>query len=163
MTYRKPLPQIEPANKPFWDGLAAGEFRVPKCDNCGHYNWVPFPACRSCLNEAQTWTPVSRDATVWSFSVVHRGPGAFNEEVPYAVVLAKLAEEPRGCIVIGNTVGIDPADLYVGMPLRIVFEEIPDEDVTVFRFAAADVPEGSAADADADAALSVENQPATVA
>jgi uncharacterized OB-fold protein len=162
MTYLKPLPQIEPRNKEFWDGLAAGEFRVPKCDDCGHYNWVPYPACRSCLSENQTWTPVSRDATVWSYSVVHRGPGAFNADVPYAVVLAKLAEEPRGCIVLGNTVGIDPADLYVGMPLRIVFEEIPGEDVTVYRFAAAGSPEAAEPD-DADAALDADNQPATVA
>jgi uncharacterized OB-fold protein len=154
MTYRKPLPQVEPANAPFWEGLAQGEFRVPRCTNCGHYNWVPFPACRSCLNEEQEWTAVSGDATVWSFSVVHRGPGAFNEEVPYAVVLAKLAEEPRSCIVIGNTTGIDPADLYVGMPLRIVFEPIEEEGVTVYRFAAAD---------DAESALSAANQPATVA
>lgn len=136
MTYRKPLPDVEPANVPFWEGLAAGEFRVPRCADCGDYNWVPYPACRSCLSENQIWTAVSGDATVWSFSIVHRGPGAFDEEVPYAVVLAKLAEEPRGCIVLGNTVGIDTADLYVGMPLKIVFETVPDEDVTIFRFAA---------------------------
>ena len=159
MTYRKPLPQMEPANQPFWDGLAQGEFRVPRCTGCGHYNWVPFPACRSCLSEAQEWTAVSGDASVWSFSVVHRGRGAFDDDVPYAVVLAKLAEEPRGCIVLGNTVGIDPADLYIGMPLRIVFEAIEGEDVTVHRFAPADAPRPD----DADAALSVENQPATVA
>jgi uncharacterized OB-fold protein len=138
VTYLKPLPRIEPANQEFWDGLALGEFRVARCEDCGNYNWVRYPACRSCLSERQTWTPVSGRATVWSYSIVHRGPGAFRTEVPYAVVLAKLEEEPRSCIVIGNTLGIANEDLRIGLPLKIVFEKVPDEDVTIFRFGPAD-------------------------
>jgi hypothetical protein len=137
MTYLKPLPQIEPANQQFWDGLAAGEFRVPRCLDCGHYNWVPLPACRSCLSERQAWTAVSGRATVWSYSIVHRGPGAFRDDVPYAVVLAKLAEEPRSCLVLGNTIDIPNDELRVGLPLQISFVDLPKENVTVYRFARA--------------------------
>lgn len=138
MTYLKPLPQIEPGNKEFWDGLAEHEFRVARCDDCGHYNWVRLPACRSCLSERQTWTPVSGRATVWSYSIVHRGPGAFRDEVPYGVVLAKLEEEPRSCLVLGNTVGIPLDELHVGLPLKITYLDAPGENVTLFRFTKAD-------------------------
>ncbi len=47
--YNKPLPQRSPENEEFWAGLEAREFRVPKCNNCGHWGWVPYPACRNCL------------------------------------------------------------------------------------------------------------------
>jgi uncharacterized OB-fold protein len=135
--YLKPLPTISEENRPFWDGLRKHQFLVPKCQDCGDYNWVRYPACRSCYSERQEWTRVSGDATVWSFSVVHRGPGAFNAEVPYVVVLAKLAEQPRSLIVLGNLVDCPPEKVTVGMPLRVVYESIPDEDITIWRFAPA--------------------------
>ena len=74
------------------------------------------------------------DATVFTFTLVHRGHGQFNDEVPYAIVMAKLAEEPRACLVLGNTRGIPNEDLHIGMPVKIVYEDIPDEDVTLWRF-----------------------------
>ena len=78
---------------------------------------------------------VSGDATVWSYSVVYRGPGAFALETPYVVVLAKLAEEPRPCIVTSNLVNADLASIKIGMPIKVVYEDIPEEDVTMYRFA----------------------------
>jgi uncharacterized OB-fold protein len=137
MTYLKPLPDTTVLNQPFWDGLQLREFRVPKCSDCGDYNWIPYPACRTCYSENQEWVAVSGDATVWSFSVVHRGPGAFNDEVPYVVVLAKLAEEPRSLIVTGNLVGVDPADVRIGMPIKVVYEEVPEGEMVLYRFAPA--------------------------
>ena len=62
--YLKPLPQKEPQNAPLWEGLAQHEFRVPKCDNCGAWNWVPYPACRECLSEDLTWTRISGRITM---------------------------------------------------------------------------------------------------
>ena len=136
MPYLKPLPNPTIQNQEFWEGLKRHEFLVPKCDNCGDFNWVPYPACRSCLSESLTWTKVSGDANVWSFSIVHRGPGAFQAEVPYAVILGKLVEEPRSMIVLANMVaGVDPASIHVGMPISIAYEDVPDEDVTIYKFA----------------------------
>lgn len=132
--YLKPLPEITDAGRPFWEGLARHELVIPKCSNCGDYNWVPYPACRTCLSEDQVWTPVSGDATLFSYSIVHRGPGAFQEDVPYVVALAELVEQPRPCIVLGTLVGVDHADIEVGMPLQIAFEDIPAEDVTMWHW-----------------------------
>jgi uncharacterized OB-fold protein len=105
--------------------------------NCGDFNWIPYPACRTCLCENQEWVTVSGDATVWSYSVVHRGPGAFDLETPYVVVLAKLVEHPRPCIVTSNLINADIASIEMGMPIKVVYEDIPEEDITMFRFAPA--------------------------
>jgi uncharacterized OB-fold protein len=135
MTYLKPLPQTTVLNAPFWEGLRSHEFRVPRCQSCGDLSWVPYPACRTCLSEDQEWTTVSGEATVWSWSVVHRDTSAFALEVPYVVVLAKLVEEPQPCIVTANLVDADLEAISIGMPIKAVYEDLPEEDITVFRFA----------------------------
>ena len=132
--YLKPLPEISDLNRPFWDALARHEFALPRCDECGDYNWVPYPACRTCLSERQTWTPVSGDATVFSFTVVHRGPGAFDADVPYVLTLGQLVEQPRACNVLAVLEGVDPANVRIGMPIRIGYVDIPDEGVTMYRW-----------------------------
>ena len=133
--YLRPLPKKDPTNAPFWEGTAAHKFLVPKCNDCGDWNWIPYPACRSCLSEDQSWTEVSGRGTVMSFSVVHRGPLTFGKE-HYGVVLLELEERPRSLVVLGNTIDIDPEELKIGMPMKIVYEDIPGEDITMYRFAA---------------------------
>jgi hypothetical protein len=134
--YLKPLPIISDLNRPFWDALAAHEFRLPRCADCGDYNWVPYPACRTCLSERQVWTRVSGDATLFSFTVVHRGPGAFDADVPYVLALGQLVEQPRACNVLANLVGVDPETVRIGMPIKIGYVDIPDEDVTMYQWLA---------------------------
>ena len=135
--YLKPLPDITAHGRPFWEALGEHRFVVPRCDECGDYNWVPYPACRSCLSERLSWTQVSGEASLYTFSVVHRGPGAFDAEVPYVVALGELVEQPRPCLVLGTLVGSDPADLRIGMPLAIAYQDVPGEDVTMWRWVAA--------------------------
>jgi uncharacterized OB-fold protein len=140
MPYLKPLPQVTTQNRPFWVGLREHEFLVPRCRDCGDYNWVPYPACRSCWSEDLAWTAVSGQATVWSHSVVHRGMGAFVQETPYIVVLGKLREEPRSLIVAANLVGVEPGQVHIGMPIEITYQDIPEEDITMYQFRAAKEP-----------------------
>lgn len=135
MQYQKPLPRMTTLNVPFWDGLRSHEFRVPRCLNCGDLNWVPYPACRGCLSEDQQWVTVSGDATVWSWTVVHRDGQVYGFDMPFAVVLAKLVEEPQACIVAGTLVGADLESLSIGMPIKVVYQDIAEEQMTMFQFA----------------------------
>jgi uncharacterized OB-fold protein len=132
--FLKPLPEVTEQTAPFVEGLRNHQFLVPKCRSCGDYSWIPHPACRSCLSEDLAWTPVSGDATLYTFTVVHRGPGAFSLEVPYVIAMGELVEAPRPCIVLGNLVGTPPEELSIGMPIRIAFQDIPAEDATMWRW-----------------------------
>jgi uncharacterized OB-fold protein len=134
--YLKPLPQKQPENAPFWEGLAQREFRVPKCDACGTFNWVPYPACRECLSEAQTWTPISGTGTIFTYTIVHRGLGAFHKDVPYVVALVQMdvPAGKRGVIVLGNVAGVSHDELHVGLPVKMTFKDIEGEDVTLWEF-----------------------------
>jgi uncharacterized OB-fold protein len=137
VAYLKPLPAITDFNRPFWDALKRHEFAVPRCEDCGDYNWVPYPACRSCLSERQVWTPTSGRGTVYSYTVSHRGPGAFDQDVPYAIVLGELAERPRPMLVLGNLVDYSVDRISIGMPIQISYLDVPDEDVTLWQWRAA--------------------------
>ena len=43
---------------------------------------------------------------------------------------------PRPCLVLGNLVGTPIEDIRVGMPIEIAYQEIPSEDITMWRWAA---------------------------
>lgn len=132
--FLKPVPDISDLNAPFWAGLRRREFLVPRCGACQDYNWLPYPACRSCLSEDLVWTPVSGRATAWSFTVVHRGPGAFGLEVPYVMCLGQLEEHPRRCNVLANLTGLDPDEISIGLPIEIGYVDIPSEDMTLYEW-----------------------------
>jgi len=132
--YLKPLPDISQETAAFWDGLRQHEFRVPKCADCGAFSWVPYPACRSCYSENIVWTAVSGRGKVWTFTVVHRGPGAFGLIVPYIICIGQLEDQPRKCNVIANTSGIDPEEIAIGMPIEIGYVDIPSEGMTMYEW-----------------------------
>jgi len=71
---------------------------------------------------------------IFSFNVMHQiyHPG-FADEVPYAVVVVQLAE---GAKLTSNLVGVPPAAVKIGMPVKVVFEDITDA-VTLPKFAPA--------------------------
>ncbi len=135
--YLRPLPQPTPFTQPFFDYLKQHVFSVPRCGDCGHYNWVPYPACKSCQSENITWTPVSGEGEVFTYSVVYRGPGAFSQEVPFVICMGKLKEHPRSCIVGANIINVDPLSVRIGQRIRIAFEDIPEEDITMWRWESA--------------------------
>lgn len=138
--YLKPLPQKQPENAPLWEGLAKHEFRVPQCNACGAWNWVPYPACRECLSRELTWNKLSGEGTLFTYTIIHRGLGDFQKDVPYVTALVDMdvPDGKRSVVVIGNIVDVPHEDLKVGMPLRMTFKDIPGEDVTLWQFTAAE-------------------------
>jgi uncharacterized protein len=56
--------------------------------------------------------------------------------VPYVIALGELAEQPRPCLVLGNLVGTPIEDIRAGMPIEVAYQDIPDEDITMWRWVA---------------------------
>jgi uncharacterized protein len=129
----QPLPVVTPLNEHFWRGGAAGELRVLRCDDCGKYVHPPRPACPCCLSRSLTARAVSGEASVYSVTVNHH-PWYPGQQVPYAVALVELPEQP-GLRLTTNIVGCPPEKVQIGMQVRAVF--VPAEDVWVPVFAVA--------------------------
>ncbi|MDO8749948.1 MAG: Zn-ribbon domain-containing OB-fold protein [Dehalococcoidia bacterium] len=132
--YQKPLPEPTPLSQPFWEGVRQHKLLVQKCASCSKLRHTPRPLCPSCLSQEFTWAPLSGQGQVYSYTVMHRAPApGFQEELPYVVALVELKEGVR---MISNVVGCTPQQVRVGMPVKVVYEDINDK-ASIFKFAPA--------------------------
>ena len=121
---RKPLPEITPVTRPFWDGAAQGKLLLQRCPDCGHYIWTPCPVCVECGSERLQWTEVSGRGTIYSFTVIRQVAGrgsskAFEKDIPYVVAWVDLDEGPR---MVSNVVGCPVDEVKIAMRVSVVFE-----------------------------------------
>lgn len=118
----RPVPTITPELKPFFEAALRRQLVVPRCCGCGTYRFPPREICSTCLGSDSEWVEVSGEGEVFSFNVMHQvyHPG-FAAEVPYAVVSIRLKEGPR---MVSNLVGVPASEVRIGMPVRVVFEEV---------------------------------------
>ena len=72
------------------------------------------------------WRACSGEGRIEGVAVVHHSVHpAFNDRVPYAVVVVSLDDAP-GVNAVGNVLNRDPGDVAIGQSVRAVFEEIRD-------------------------------------
>ena len=142
MSYEGFRPDITPLDAPFWDSLRRHELVVQQCDECGRLRFVPSERCRNCGSPSATWSPVSGDATVYTFTIVHRAPTpAYQADAPYAIAYVELAEGPR---MPARLVDVATDSVEIGMPLEVVFDDV-DDDLTLYRFRPKAVDQGGGA------------------
>jgi hypothetical protein len=113
-----------PATEPFW--LAARDKRLvaPRCGNCGQFRLPPTAFCPQCQSTAVDWVQLSGRATVYSFAVVHGFPGL--PDITLVPVVVDLPDAP-GARLVSNVIDVDPAEVYIGMPLEVTFSPIADD------------------------------------
>lgn len=129
--YTKPLPVVTAENQPFWDACKRHELRLQRCEDCGKVRYPIFKTCDNCLSGHFVWEKVSGSGKVFSWVVFHRPYyPSFAEDVPYNVAMVELEEGPR---LLANLVGVKNEDIYIGMPVEAVFEDVTEE-VTIFKF-----------------------------
>ena len=119
---RPPRRTLETAE--FWDGCASERLLLPRCDDCGEFIWYPRLVCPFCGSQSVSYVEASGLGTVYSFTVVRRGSGAYRDSAPYVVAMVELDEGP---IMMTNVAGADPETIVVGMPVRVVFEPAGDD------------------------------------
>ena len=123
--YLKPIPKPDEVSKEFWQGCQRYELLLQKCSDCGRFQFYPRPICINCMSPNMEWVRSSGTGTVHSFTAVHQNvtPG-FKEEVPYVFAIIELEEGVR---LSTNIVGCAPEDVYIGMPVEVIFESISSE------------------------------------
>ncbi|MEM8769337.1 MAG: OB-fold domain-containing protein, partial [Pseudomonadota bacterium] len=67
--------------------------------------------------------------TVYTYTVAQRPPHpVFMAQCPLVIAVVELEEGPR---LMTNIVGCEPADVAVGMPVRVAFEAIDDSEMVL--------------------------------
>jgi len=122
------------ATAEFFDGTAAGQFLLRHCLACDAISAPQAAQCEQCAATALEWRPAAGDATLISWTVVHRRTD--NGEVLYVLCIAQLAEGPWWW---SRVEGARPEELRPDAPLRIEYRRHSphDEAVPVFVLAPA--------------------------
>ncbi|HEX4107396.1 MAG TPA: OB-fold domain-containing protein [Solirubrobacteraceae bacterium] len=80
----------------FREGLERGELLLQSCNSCGKPNLYPRHHCPFCQSADLGWTPASGEGVLHSWTVVRAvPPTGFEEDLPYALGVIKLAEGPQ--------------------------------------------------------------------
>ncbi len=75
-------PKPTPETQHFWDGTAAGELRLQRCDACANVYFPPRPFCPSCASRKVSVFKASGKARLYSYVINHRpaAPAAHDEQ-----------------------------------------------------------------------------------
>ena len=131
------VPVPTPETQPYWNGVAEGELRLPRCRDCGGAYFPPSPVCPHCTSRSIEWFTASGDATLYSYVIHQRPSKLWNVDGPMSVALVTLAEGP---MVVSTVVGCPqtPEALVLDMGLKATF--VPFDEVSVLAF----LPTGAA-------------------
>lgn len=127
MSLHPPLPVADAVSKTFWEGVTQKKLLVQRCTRCRRYQFPPDVSCGSCSSDALAFEQVSGRGTVFSFSETVSGARHpyFQSISPYLVGMVQL-DEQDGLIFASNFPGSTYADLAIGAPVEIEFQEIAD-------------------------------------
>ena len=122
MSEARPVAPPDAVTAPWWDGTREGRLLVQRCRGCGHHQHYPRNICTACARLGPSLVETNGRGTIYSHTTVHRAPHpAF--EPPYVVALVRLDEGP---VLLTNIVGVDADDVRCDMPVRLVWEDLPD-------------------------------------
>lgn len=124
----RPLPVPDDRSGPFWEAAAAHTLTVARCSECGSACLPPDVVCPACGSVAPDFrfVPVRGTGTLRSWTVVRQSflPG-FAADVPFVLVDVELDDAPQ-VRMIGRLLDGTAADLEVGAPLRVAWEDLAD-------------------------------------
>jgi uncharacterized protein len=129
------LPRLTDVNRSFWTSGAAGQLLIPRCQDCRRWSSHFAATCTACggpvVSEA-----VSGRATVYTYTL---NSYQFHPNVPPPNLIAIVVlDEQADLRLATNLVHCEEEDVYIGMPVTVLFEEHGEVYYPVF--APADAP-----------------------
>jgi len=107
--------------------LKQGRFMIQRSRSTGAYVFYPRVAAPGSGETDLEWVAASGNGEVYSTTVVRNRPEKGGD---YNVALVTLTEGPR---MMSRVVGIEPAEVEIGMKVRAVIEELDGAPQVVFR------------------------------
>jgi uncharacterized OB-fold protein len=114
-----------------------------RCTGCGSHYFPKPLSCRNpaCMTGAVEEALIGRRGRLHSYTVQNYQPPAMFRMAPWKPYAIGLVELPEGLRVLAMLTGVDPADLEIDSPLRLVAEPLyrdeSDTDVLTYMYAPA--------------------------
>ena len=106
----------------YWEGTREQKLLLQECAGCGRVRHPPTPTCPWCRSLEVSLRPSVGRGEVFSF-IVPRYPEFPGFGAGYVVALVELEEGVR---MIANVRGVEPSEVAVGMPVRLIWEQMED-------------------------------------
>jgi len=120
---KRPLPvQMTPVSKPFWDGLARGQFLLARCQQCERLCFPPRAMCPDCYAQDFCWQDASGNGVVYSMTRIQTSPPVYDFLTPTSLAVIDLDENVR---LLTRVLPGDRA-LTIGDRCRLVITSHPD-------------------------------------
>lgn len=113
---------------PFWEAAREHRFVVPRCNRTGIYFFPPERCVPGTDSIDWSYVESSGTGTVATFTVVHRSPSP-DIEAPFILAVVTLDE---GWSLLTNVVDCDPADVAIGLSVRVTFLDVAEASLPVF-------------------------------
>ncbi|GFG98858.1 Zn-ribbon domain-containing OB-fold protein [Mycobacterium timonense] len=127
------LPSIDGPDAFFWTSGADGRLRFLCCSACSYFIHPPAPYCPQCGGRRAAPVPVAGRGELYSYTVNHQPWDGTDES--YIIGVAAMDEQPD-LRLLTELVDVAAADVRIGMPVEVVFEEYPPVFLPLFRPAA---------------------------
>lgn len=134
-SYRKPIPVPDERTEGYWQAAREHRLAIQRCQYCGYYSHPPAIVCSNCnaFEPSFTFETVSGRGTIKAWVVMHDPMvEGFEEDVPWVNVLVEL-EEQKDLLILANLVDGRSANIKVGAPVEVVFQDVTPE-VTLPQF-----------------------------
>ena len=130
--FQRPMPVPTPTTQPFWDALAEHKIRIQYSPSAQRYVFYPRVLAPGTLADDLEWREISGAATLHTYTVAHKPVAPhFADGVRHVRAIGQWDEGPRFATEIINA---DPSELRVGMRIRPVFVDVPEEGITLLLY-----------------------------
>lgn len=109
----------------YLDGLKNGEWKIQRCNCCGHHLFPPRQYCPDCETRDMEWNVPAGSGVVYSTTVVRLDP-----KQTYNVSLIQLDE---GIRMMSTVEGIEPGRVKIGMRVQGLIEGTGEQARVVFH------------------------------
>jgi uncharacterized OB-fold protein len=118
-------PVAESFEEPYWDAIKRKKLMFQRCEACGRWSHPPRVMCDKCNSSDMEWVESSGKGKIYSYVIFTRETHP-TYKVPYEVVLVEMENE-EGVRIISNMADCKPDEVYIGMPVEVVFMDVTDE------------------------------------
>ncbi len=104
--------------------------KARKCELCERVYFPPREACPYCRRKSMDKMKdikLSGRGEVLTYTIIHVGPEAFEEQVPYPIAIIQLEEGPK---VTAQIVDCNIEDVHIGMKVKSTFRKIQQDGST---------------------------------
>ena len=128
----KPMPEPTPATQPFWDALGRHTVVIQYSPSSDQYVFYPRVLAPGTLADDLEWREISGMGTLYTFTISDRPTAPpWADSLPQLLAVVEWDEGPR---LSTEMVNVDPGDLFVGMRVKPVYCDYPDDGVTLLRY-----------------------------